>query len=140
VEQAADPHAQALQKRNPLREPDRGPQGVPVVGVALQGRPAAPREGAQGAGVEVDVAVQERELVAEGLPVGHCLNVPPHPGPAGPDLPAGRGGDISKLPPAAAGWYSARTSVRRGSSWALVSRPHKGAVKSYTGVSCTPGR
>src|SRR5207245_409879 len=149
VEQATDSYAQPLQQRNPVRKPHRGPLSVPVSGVAIEGGPAAPGEGAERAGVEVDVAVQDRELVAEGLPVGHLRKRTSPPGTRKrvPTSPRGgeetkRGGDEinRRLPSAAAGWYSARTSVRRGSSWAMVSRPHKGTVKSYTGVSCTPRR
>src|SRR5207245_5076204 len=130
VEQATDPYAQPLQQRNPVRKPHRGPLSVPVSGVAIEGGPAAPGEGAERAGVEVDVAVQDRELVAEGLPVGHLRKRTSPPGTRKRVPTSPRGGDEinPRLPSAAAGRYSARSSLRRESSWAVVSRPDKVTV------------
>ena len=70
MEQLGDLPRRPLQQGQPVGEPDRGPFLVPIPGVAGQGGVAAAGEGAERAGVQVDVPVQERELGPEGLQSG----------------------------------------------------------------------
>ncbi len=64
-------HPEPCQQRKPVRIPGRGTFFVPILGVPGQGGPAALGQRAEGAGVEVDVAVQEGKLGPQGIPVRH---------------------------------------------------------------------
>src|SRR5579859_5440263 len=71
VQQLGHPGAQPLQHREPVRIPGGRALGVPGLGVAVQGGPAGAGKGPQGAGVEVDPALQEREFGSQPSPVPH---------------------------------------------------------------------
>src|SRR5712692_3138444 len=138
AQQLADLLPKAREQRQPGRIPDRGPLLVPVLPVSGQGGSAAAGKRTERAGVEVDVALEERKFGPQGSPISHRTRLPQPlrrcpSGAAPPALRAtspqvGRshlpmnGEDITHM-----WWYSARkSSARRPVASPCLSAPEEG--------------
>src|SRR5436309_2028244 len=111
-EQLGHAAAEALEQRQPGGEPDRRALLVPVLAVPGQGGAAASWKRPEGAGVEVDAAVEEGEFSPQGAPIWHVSQT----------LATGTGR-----------WYSARKPrPGRDFAWSCLSAPVEGYFVVYS--------
>ena len=112
LEQVRDPASETLEQGQPGREPDRGALLIPVLGVLGQGGAAAAWKRPEGAGVEVDAAVEEGEFGPQGTPIRHVSQT---------------------LATATGRWYSARKPrPGRDFAWSCLSAPVEGYFVVYS--------